>query len=292
MQRIEGRVAQRGLNRDAAGPDAFGQERRRDVGALPGALPPIQRRHDRGVDADGRGVIAAACDRQGRRSAGIARQRQQAAAGPVGRDVESRQVGVRSLFAVAGEVGVDQPGIPRRDVLVFELEALARGMRRVDDHDVGPFDQPLENLHRVGRFQVDRHSALVAIVQMPEIVVPRVRLRRDLVHHSPQVAGGWLDLDDLGAEVGQDDRGARTRDETGEVHDLQAREDIVGCVLVSCHGRLLIAPGTVAGVSAGRPACLPACLRCRRTTRRGKLRGPCLRPGSSPCPCSPPRART
>jgi len=60
VQWIEARVAQRGLHRDAAGPDSFGEERRRDVEPLPGALSPIQRRHDRGIDTDGGGVIAAA----------------------------------------------------------------------------------------------------------------------------------------------------------------------------------------------------------------------------------------
>ena len=100
-------------------------------------------------------------------------------------------------------------------------------MRRVDDEHVGPLDQPLENLLSARRFQIERDAALVAVGQVPGIGVLRLRLRRDLVPHSPAVAGGRLHFDDIGAKVGQDHRGAGARDETCQVHDFQSGEDIV-----------------------------------------------------------------
>jgi hypothetical protein len=39
------------------------------------------------------------------------------------------------------------------------------------------------------------------------------RLRRDLEDNSPHVAGKRFDLDDLGAEIGQDHRSARASNE-------------------------------------------------------------------------------
>jgi hypothetical protein len=42
-----------------------------------------------------------------------------------------------------------------RDVVIFELQFLARRMRCIDDEYVGPFDEPLENLLRARRFEID-----------------------------------------------------------------------------------------------------------------------------------------
>src|SRR5712675_1777749 len=86
----------------------------------------------------------------------IACLRQQAAARPVGRYIEAWKVGVRAVVAEARDVSVDQPGVPLHDVLVSELEPLARWMWRVDDEDVGPLDQPFEYFCGVRRFQVER----------------------------------------------------------------------------------------------------------------------------------------
>jgi hypothetical protein len=95
VQSEELRLAQRGLDRNARGPDALGEQRGRDVRALAGALAAIERGDDRGIEADGGRIVTAAGHRPGRRRAGIARHRQQAAARPVRRDVEAREIGIR-----------------------------------------------------------------------------------------------------------------------------------------------------------------------------------------------------
>ena len=229
MLRGELGLAQRCLNRDTGRPNALGEERRRNVGAFARAFAPVQARNDRGKQPDGRWAVSSARERQCGGSTGIARQRQQTSSRPVGRDVESRKIRVRALFAVAGQVSVNQTWIPLRNILILQLEFLARPMRSVDDEHVGPFDQALQNLPRVGRFQVQSQSTLVTVVQMPLISVFGERLRGEPVRHPPQLAHGWFDFDDIGAEVRQNHGCARTGDEARKIDNLHSREDVVAC---------------------------------------------------------------
>ena len=115
------------------------------------------------------------------------------------------------------------------DVVVFELQFLACGVRRVDDEHVGPFDELLEHRLSARRFQIERDAALVAVGQMPGIGILRQRLRRDLMPVSPEIAARRLHLDHVGAEVGQDHGGAGTGDEAREVHHLQSGKNVVAC---------------------------------------------------------------
>jgi len=100
-----------------------------------------------------------------------------------------------------------------RHIVVFELQFLARGVRRVDDEDVGPPDKLLENLLGARRFQIGRDAALVAVVEIPLLQIICRRLRRDLVCMSPGVTARRFDFDDVGAEIRQDDGGTGRRDE-------------------------------------------------------------------------------
>src|SRR4029077_12695821 len=94
-------------------------------------------------------------------------------------------------------------------------------------------DKLLENLRSARGFQIESDAALVAVGQMPGIGIFRLRLRRGLVANPPEVAARRLPLYDVGAEVGQDHRGAGTRDETCEVHHLQSGENVVACHVAS-----------------------------------------------------------
>src|SRR5207244_11065823 len=132
---------------------------------------------------------------------------------PVGREVESGKSRVRSSVAVAGDVGVNQPRIELRDMVIVELEFLAGGMRRVDDEHVRPLGQALDNFCRVRRFEINRYPTLVSIVQMPYVGILGLRLRRNLVPDPPQFAFRWLDFDYVGTEVGQNHRRSGTSDE-------------------------------------------------------------------------------
>ena len=95
-------------------------------------------------------------------------------------------------------------------------------MWKIDDEHIRPHDEPLENLPRVRRFQIDGQSALVAIIQMPRIVLVGDRLRWYFVRMPMWVAGsGRFDLDDVRSKIGQDGRSPWRRKKTGQVHHLQ-----------------------------------------------------------------------
>src|SRR5262245_7973002 len=84
--------------------------------------------------------------------------------------------------------------MPLCDVIVFEMQFFARGVRRIDDEDVGPGDKLSENLLGAGRLQVERNAAFVAIVEMPLVRIICQRLRLNLVPISPRVAFGGSTL--------------------------------------------------------------------------------------------------
>src|SRR6202040_2703821 len=115
-------VAQRSLDRDAGRPYAFGEKRGRDMRPLAGALATIKRGNDRRIEPDGGRIVTTTGHWPGRRRAGVARHRQQSAACPVRRDVEAREIRVRSLVTETRDVGVDQPWIPLHHILIFELQ--------------------------------------------------------------------------------------------------------------------------------------------------------------------------
>src|SRR5262245_4447014 len=165
-------------------------------------------------------------------------------------------------------------------------------MWRIDDEYVGPRDKFLQNLLRAGRLQVERDAALVAVGKMPLIGVICRRLRRDLVPISPGVAARRLDLDDVGAEVGQDHRGAGRRNEAREVNYLQSGKNVVTCHWSLLNRRVYFtARGTAERVFRGRRTCPLSCPPSRRTVRSRRLPAQSPRSGSCPIPCSPRRAR-
>src|SRR5579864_9842505 len=102
-------------------------------------------------------------------------------------------------------------------------------MWRIDDEYVGPRDKSLEDLLGVGRLQIERHAALVAVGKMPLIGFICHRLRRNLVPMSPWIAARRFDLADVGTEVRQDDGGAGRRDEAGEVDYLESSKYVFAC---------------------------------------------------------------
>src|SRR6185369_12500963 len=114
------RTAKRSLNRNTRRPDTFSEQGSRDVRSFAGALTTVQRGDDRGIKTNRGGVITAAAHRPGRWIPGITRQRKQAAARPVGSDIEAGQIGIRPFVAETCEVSIYEPRVPLRDILVFK----------------------------------------------------------------------------------------------------------------------------------------------------------------------------
>ncbi len=109
-------------------------------------------------------------------------------------------------------------------------------------------DELVEHGPRLGLGQVERQALLVPGFQQPGEIVLAGRIARQVGQVAVGIAGaGRLDLDDVGAEVGQHGGGRGRRDEARAVQNLQACRK---CPFPSrrCSSRLLFFP--LAGISA------------------------------------------
>ncbi len=82
----------------------------------------------------------------------------------------------------------------------------------------------MEHLAAGGLAQVEGKPALVPIVDDPAVVVGTLGHTGPAHAMAIGVSVGWLDLDDVGAEVGQDRRGHGAGDEARRIHDTQTRQ--------------------------------------------------------------------
>ena len=111
------RIAQRGLNAAAVRPDAVGHQRSVDARAPPSDLALIERHHNGREQRDRRRVVAEAGGGLDRLGIAVVHAAHQAAAGPVSGRVVARFFGVVAVFAIAGDGGVDEAVVQRREVL-------------------------------------------------------------------------------------------------------------------------------------------------------------------------------
>ncbi len=128
----------------------------------------------------------------------------------------------RAVLVRAGEIAlqreIDQTRVERRQLLPADAEPLHRAGAVILDHDIGRRDQPVDNCPSLRPFQIDREAALVAVEggeePGPEPAEPArvIALRRR------------LDLDHLGAKLGEDQPGGRTHDRMREFEDPKARQ--------------------------------------------------------------------
>jgi len=70
--------------------------------------------------------------------------------------VEARLIGLRSGFAVAGERGIDQPHVERRQIVVGDPQPAAHRRRIIGNEDIGIPDEPTE--HGLPRRQAEIES--------------------------------------------------------------------------------------------------------------------------------------
>src|SRR4029453_9697339 len=86
------------------------------------------------------------------------------------------------------------------------------------DYDVARLRQPLERSPSVCVLQVEDQAALAAI----DRVEGRTLGGDGADHATSRIAIGWLDLDDIRAEVGQEHRAIRASHELRDVQDPKA----------------------------------------------------------------------
>ena len=115
---------------------------------------------------------------------------------------------------------MDQPGVagPRR--VGVGTDPAGRLRTHVVDEHVGPVDEGIEHRPRLGHAKVEGDAALVAGHGEEE----RAELGPVGADAAHDVARRRLDLDHVGAQVAQQQRGVRSGEDGGEVDDTDAVE--------------------------------------------------------------------
>jgi hypothetical protein len=208
--RLDAAEAQARVDVPADDVDAGAQQRGRDELADAGALPRDQRRAHRADRGDGGRVIAHAAALL-RRLLALRRQRHaDAGARPEGADVVGRPVAIGSARAVAGEVAVDEAAVDRVDAGEIETDTRQRAHAQVRDQHVGALDQACRDGAAFGVLEIDGDAALAAIVELERRIDRHVDAGRVQEQSAHRIAGRRLELDHLGAPVGEDAGGRRS----------------------------------------------------------------------------------
>ena len=128
--------------------------------------------------------------------------------------VVTRSVGERAVLAVRGNGTPDEPRIPLRHFFGGKPQPRQRARAEVLDQHIAPCEQPRERFASALRLQVQRDAAFPP-VHCEEVGAFAVREGR--TPGARVVAGGWFDLEDLGAEVGEQHGGVRAGEDAREV---------------------------------------------------------------------------
>ena len=143
--------------------------------------------------------------------------------------IVSRHPRQGAVLAVAGDRAIDDAGVQGARLLVMHVEFLRdAGAERLHDH-VGLLDQPVGYGLTVRICEVDGDAALVRI---DAVVIDAALLVAGRVVPAVIADFRLLDLDNVGAEIGEHLRRPRTRQQAAEVDYADAGKD-AGITL--CH---------------------------------------------------------
>ncbi len=134
---------------------------------------------------------------------------------------------VRAVLPEPADAAVDDARVHRLDVVVRHLQPMLHLGAHVLEDDVGSLRQPHERGVSLGRLQVQSDRALVA-VQVLE--VEAMAVAGDLL----TVGRGRLDLDDIGAPVGEMPHRGGPRAGMCQVQHLQSAQRQAGLRLAQC----------------------------------------------------------
>ena len=192
------------------------QQRRLDRLALAGFLAFEQRGEDaeRGEQAGGQ-IGNRNADPQ-RPVTGQAGDRHQAAHA-LSDLIEARPIRIGPILAEAGNARIDQARIDLAQRFVIDAEALLHGRAEILDQYVRLLDQALEGGEPLRRFQIERHTALVAMQ------VLKIRSLAWSAHRLIGI-GRRLDFDDVGAPIGELARAGRPGPHPRQVEHGEARK--------------------------------------------------------------------
>jgi hypothetical protein len=186
--------------RPQAGTEEGGVDHRRFAGAFP-----VEERGRHAVADHERGHPIAEAGPAVDRFVAVRRQRVEDA-GPAEehRGVEAGFAAIRSLRSQRVDAHVDDLGVSRADMVDIDLQPLAHIGQQVREEDVARLGQPVENVSTRRGGKVDAHAALPAVGVLDHRAV---RARGDDAADDERAdriaAPGMLDLDDIRAEVGE-----------------------------------------------------------------------------------------
>ena len=131
--------------------------------------------------------------------------------------IEAGPLGVGSALAETGNAGIDDARVELRERLVVDAQPFLHAGAEILDDDVGLFDHPLEGREAFRRLEIERHAALVAVQVLEIGTFARPP-------HAFLVARRLLDLDDVGAPIGELARAGRARPDAREIEHGEASE--------------------------------------------------------------------
>jgi hypothetical protein len=199
-----------------------GQQRfvERQVDHLPSARNPIpvMERREHGDRARLRGHhVCHGKGREGRRVGGTGRRGE--ARHGLHHGAEARPVAIWPVLPPTRDAHHDQARVGQRERVPAESPLLERAGDVIFDQDVRGPGEALEEGLAFGRRQVERDRALAAPVNLPPELTERLRPGANGV-----AAPGVLDLEDIGAEVGQHGGQHAAGDEARAVHHAEVGE--------------------------------------------------------------------
>ena len=237
------RPAQHRLRVQAVPPQPVRHQVGGDVAAPSGAFAPEEGGGDGRIEGERGRVVAHAGERlRGRRVRRGPDHVHQPAPRPERGAVEAGVEPLRAAFAVGGEGGVDQPLVVRPEVLVADPEPPARGERDVGDEDVRIPDEPVEGAPARLGLEVEHQPPLVPVVHEPPVVHLAGWISGSVAQMPERIAGGRLELDDVGPELRHHGGRGRSGDEAARVDDLEPGE----------WWSVVHVPGSAAGAGGGR----------------------------------------
>ena len=194
----------------AHGPHPHSEERHVDDGGLAGTFTVEQGAEDSPRDGHGTDGVAEPGRRRdgnevvfGPRGPG-----RHARAGPEGQGVVGPLVGVRSALALTRPAHVNDAGVLGPNLVHPDLQLRPHARELVGQEDVGRPGQLVEDLQTLGRGQVETQALLPPVrvlEQHVDVVGDERQTRRGQAAHGIAPLH-VLDLDDLGAPVGQQSR--------------------------------------------------------------------------------------
>src|SRR5262249_41690779 len=117
--------------------------------------------------------------------------------------------------------GIDDGGIAAGDRLVADSEAVGHAGQKILDHHVGAPGELESHPGAVRVLEVERQRALVSIHRREDRAHPVLATPVAKV----VAAAGTLDLDDVGAEIAEQERTIRPGHDAREIEDAQSGED-------------------------------------------------------------------